>query len=264
MESPLLLVPSDVVLDCIFAYCTPADVYMLTRCCRALNRQFGLQVPEIFKRDLRKRLVPFGVGVHIFSPGVVLTGSMVIQVCQGLNWPGSDLDIFTNSSSIGGVRAHLMENPRAAISKFDYDYVTQAFVASEVWQSYDDPQDAAVVFTPSHVELLPRLPQGTPCAIFVASHNPHPVNLVSYVDNNMPRKFNFDLGICNGRFDGKLLEIPATWNTFRMISKINMEPGMISGEPSQLRRAMERVAKYERRGVTVKGVADLVLAFLDH
>ncbi len=119
MESPLLLVPSDVVLDGIFAFCTPADVYMLTRCCRALNRQFGLQVPEIFKRDLRKRLVPFGVGMHIFSPDVVLTGSMVIQVCQGLDWPESGLDIFMNESLARGVRDHLTKNTKAAICRLD-------------------------------------------------------------------------------------------------------------------------------------------------
>ncbi len=102
---------------------------------------------------------------------------------------------------------------------------------------YDSPRDGAIVFVPSGLGY---------CR----------VNLVSYLNEDMPRKFNFDLGICNGRFDGTLLEIPETWNSFNMVSKINTERPR---KPGQLDQLLDRVDQYERRGVATSGVVEYLL-----
>ena len=227
--------PLDLIHAALFPFLTPADVYFFTLTKKEWNK-YRNQVFILFKRHLKARLGPLLPLHNHLSPSIVLTGSMVIQICQGIEWKDSEIEVFmeANVTNAESVDVLFQEIPRLAVyCAFGSDSSNYPMLETGVYP--EEVEFFDLFFSPNVITFLPHNRQcdekPTVKMDFVFSKNQKPQNMCR----------QFDLSICMGFYDGSELELPQgfVFDTFSKIAWVYK------------RNKIKTIKKYLDRGIRI-------------
>lgn len=207
--------PIELITQQLFLFLTPADVYFLT----LTNREWYTKrsyVFKTFKRDLKhqlRRMLPL---YNILSPEFMLSGSMVLQLCQGVKWKNTHYNLFMKESVVNNLAVSNLFHDIPLLAVYDSKNTLNNDYPSLLLALYDDHFDLEQMSDYyfgnnawiSNVRLGPNYNLWAKDKINLALCRQSPINNIN----------NLEVDIFRGYYDGESLVVPENqvWNTFSM------------------------------------------------